>query len=363
MILYIVICLLLLASLSFGLIERPALGGFGSLDNLSGKPARWTVPILIALLVVFGMWYLTANRAIGIGQDTANYVDYFLYFSDDPNASSRIEFAYRYYCFFVAQITDDPHMFLFITATIMYGLLAVYLVKYCDNILASACLAFCFCFALFMSALRQDFAMLICMFAFQQLKKERKVAFVLLVVFAALFHKSALVCLLLLLARLIPANPLAVTGLCFSTAFLSASGILGGLLRVVAGPYAGYFSGQYASSGWLAISVYLVEYALFYVVVYCALAEGEKNRRLILANFFLLEFLTSFGFAVNLFSRLAEYFLLISVSELPNALCGSNLKNRKELLFLLGAVLLSYFLVQLWLRPNWNNIIPFAFWS
>ncbi|MBB3171214.1 EpsG family protein [Parvibacter caecicola] len=321
------------------------------------------VLVAIALLVA---WWFTAERAINIGNDTANYVELFLSFREGIQPGRRYEIGFQVYCFLVGTITDDPHVFLEITASIMYVLLAIYIFRYSDNYPLSLCLAFCFAFSVFTNELRQGFALLVILFAYQQLKQNRKVCFSLLVFLAATFHLTALICFALLFKQLAPKRVMVVFVLGAVICLLCMTGVFSAAIGPFLGDYySRYLTNSYASSGWLATSYYVLRAGVLCLLVYACtkdLPGKDSYRDLVRWDFCLLVFVSALGFSMNLFSRVAQYFLFVSISELPNLICRSSLRNRKAVCALIGVAFILFFLVVLWLRPEWNHLYPYQSW-
>ena len=127
--------------------------------------------------------------------------------------------------------------------------------------------------------------------------------------------------------------------------------------------YAHYFVSRYASSGWLAVSYEVVRNLVFYLFISIAADPGNREEKLALSSFPLLLMFSVFGYAVNLFTRAGQYFLLIAVVELPNLMFNGRIKNPRLWMFLIGTVMLASFLVTLLLRPDWNHLYPYEFWQ
>ena len=322
--------------------------------------------LLVAAVLVCA-WWLTAQRSADIGSDTKNYISIFLAFREGLQLYSRYELGFQLYCFFLGQFTADPHVFLQVTATIMYVALGMYIFRYSENPALSICLAFCFAFPAFANEMRQSFALLIILFAYQQLKRGHTVRFVVLVVVASLFHLTALIALLLILYRFAPNRfgvvfivGAIVVGLC-------VTGIFADLIRPFLGTYySRYLSNSYASSGWTATAYYVLRACALCLIIYlCTKGARSDEREAMLARwtFALLVFVSALGFSMNLFSRVAQFFLFVSISELPNMICRADIPNRKAICALIGIVFLAFFLVVLVFRPEWNHLYPYQVWA
>ena len=314
------------------------------------------------LIVIFVLWFLTAFRSVRIGNDTYNYFWYFQLFGErgiDPN--SRLEIGYQILNVLVAKISHNPYFFLGVVATICYVGTGIYIYKYSDNIVFSTILLFPIAFSVYTNILRQAIAMVICLFAYQAIKKKKYWLAILLILLASSFHTSALIMLALLFHRIIPKRPLVVIPLTAIFIALSLSGAMDNILAILMGSYGGYYELDRITDGWLGIAYYCIRALVFYGIAFLSYEKKVKENSLVLSLFTMILITVSFGFSLNLFSRATNYFLLIAMVELPNALHRGGLKHKKILMFLLGFIMVLYFLVTLIIRPEWNNLYPYQF--
>lgn len=317
---------------------------------------------LFTWVTFLGLWFLTAFRSSAIGNDTQNYLWYFNHFAQGLDDTSSLEIGYQYLNYFLGKVTRDQHVFLIIMATIMYGGFSIFLRKYSKNPAVSFCLFFCCFFSVYTNIFRQGIAMIIALYGYQLLKKGERIPAALLFVLATTFHTTAFLCFLLFLDLKALQKwwvVLSVTGL---GAVVSLTGVMKAVVNAVFPRYTHYFEGQYASSGWIAITFYLVTYTILYLLSVNSLEEDNKTDGIVATNFSLLMILTSFGYAVNLFERAAEYFLLVAVIELPNMLYRGKIKHFRLWLFGICIVYLAFFIATLIYRPGWNHLYPYEFW-
>jgi hypothetical protein len=210
----------------------------------------------------------------------------------------------------------------------------IYIRKYSKNILFSVVLLFTICFSIFASMIRQGIAMIIVLFAYQLFKKNKKIPGIILVFFASLFHATAIVALLFAIdfkKISIKKIFLAILVALFLTVLNEKYQIFVlALNRFGLYEYSNYFYSPYASSGWLAVSYELLRSLVFLLVVYFTYRDSTtKESFKIIMNFVYLTLFCVLGFSMNLFTRVSEYFLLISIVEIPNALSRHRLKKLK----------------------------------
>lgn len=320
--------------------------------------------LVFFLIVIFVLWFLTAFRSARIGNDTLNYIGYFDYFGSFGLQfdNEQIEIGYQLLNILVYKIVPNPYFFLGFVATICYVGTGIYIYKYSDNLVFSTVLLFPVAYGFFATGLRQAIAMVICLYAYQAIKNKRFGLAILLIAFASLFHTSALIMLALFFHRLIPKKPFVVIPLTIIFIALSLSGVMDNVFAVLLqNSYGGYYEKEGVTDGWLGIAYYCLRAVAFYVLAFLSYEKKVKENSLVLGMFTMLLITVSFGFSINMFDRATGYFLLISMIELPNAIHRGGLKHKKILMFLLGFIMVLYFLVTLIIRPKWNHLYPYQF--
>lgn len=319
---------------------------------------------LIVFLFFLLLWIMTAFRAKQIGNDTLRYIDFFKnHITSSFVPSGRTEIGFQFLCFAIGRLSMNPHVFLIVCSSIVYIGLIIYIFLFCNNKSLAICLFYCFFFSTFMSMIRQSIAMVIVLYAYQFLKRKKIILFVVLVILASLFHTTALVTLLLLFHRFYKYRPTTVFLISAVLAILSLFGVFNNFYIAILPKYSSYFDSSYASSGFLAVGYECVRNVALYAIAYHFFKSGNKKETNIMAVFLLLIILGVFGFSMNLFTRVSEYFILIAVIEFSNMVTSNvYLKNKQLYLRILCISLISFFLVVLLVRPEWNNISPYYFW-
>ena len=320
---------------------------------------------LFFVLLISFFWFLTAFRGSNIGNDTSTYLWYSqLIQNHGINPELAIEVGFQYFCLFLSKITPDSYFLLVASATICYVICGIYIYKHSENILFSVVFLFCIAFSPFTNILRQAIAMVIVLIAYEMIKNKRNVIAILLILFASVFHTSAIVAFLWFAHKFIPKKPIIIIVAALTVATLSASGVLNTILSTILKEYENYFSSEQAGTGWLGIFYDCLRAFVFYLFTYIAYKKSIKEHSLVVSNSVLLLMTVCLGFSVNLFGRASSYFLLISAVDIPNAFNSGNIKNRKLWMMIMGTVMLAYFIVTLIIRPEWNNLYPYEFnWS
>ncbi len=319
----------------------------------------------LSILILFFFWFLTAFRAFEIGNDTKSYVNIFNLIASGKTVTN-IEKGYHFFCFLISRINSNPVFLFVVCATICYGGLAIYILQYSKNLPFSIILGFSLLFGFFNSGLRQSLAMVICLFAYQLIKNRKYILAVIFIALASTFHLSAWICVLFLFHKIYPYHWIVVCLLACFIIISAVTGALDNLLKILLETffqeYERYFSSEYFNNGRLANTYYAFRHIVFYLIVYKSYSGTKKSHTLELSCFFLWLLIGAGGFIISIFVRVTEYFSLIAVVELPNAIENANWKHKNKLIVLIEIIMLAYFLTTLILRPEWNYLYPYRFY-
>lgn len=159
--------------------------------------------LLIKIYCIYAFLQLTLLAAVryNIGIDYTQYYHAFLNIGKAADWSEVFQFryepAYLILNRLISFITNNVPVFMGIYGGIMYGLLMIYVYKYCEEkwlavlsfiVLDYYALTYCF--------MRQGMAMIIGLFAIEQMKRNKWYLAVPLVLLSSCFHASALILLL-----------------------------------------------------------------------------------------------------------------------------------------------------------------------
>lgn len=328
------------------------------------KEKRTFYDELFFCFVLYLLWFLTAFRGKNIGNDTKAYIDAYLKVKEYGPSFSGMEFGYQSYCYVITRLMPNSNAILIVTATVCYFGVGYYALQNSDDLYFSLILIFCLCFSNFVNILRQSIAMVICLYAYQMLKKKQSWFFVLSVLIASTFHLSALVFWVVGLYRFFPKNTAYVFIVACVITVASATGMIPVVLeKILPKKYAGYFESTYAEGGWIGVSYEAVKAAVLCLIAFSAYRGGNRNEKLILTSFSLTLSMVCFGYCMNQFIRICGYFSMISIAELPNATIRLERKASNKLSMAICGVMLVYFFVTMVFRPEWNHLYPFEFWQ
>lgn len=362
MFLYISICFILLICMLVSLYNDKFVYSFNY--NVYNYKKRLVDQKIVLIIMFIFLWILTAFRGKSIGNDTHSYIELFYTFCERGiDFSSRYEIGFQLLCIISGKIAYNPQLAIVLSATVFYFLSYKYISKYSYNNIYSLILFFCFCFSMGTNTIRQCIAIVICLYAYQSIKNGKKLKGFFLIILGSLFHNTALICLLLFLERFTPKKKLLVYVISLFIILLSISGLFLGVFSRLLPEYSAYFGGKYEGTGFVAVSYAVIRNSILVFLFYKYSSNDSKIERL---NVVLLLLISSFGFAINLFTRASEYFLIIAIVDVSNLFYSNKMNkssNRNFIAFSFMFLMIMYFIVVLIYKPEWNNLYPYVFWS
>lgn len=243
------------------------------------------------------------------------------------------EAGFHTYTWLAAQILPGAQWFLLLSTAIIVICTAIFIWKNSDDITLSWIVFICLGSMTFtMNGMRQAFAMSICLLAYEYVKRKKLFPFLIVVLIAILFHKSAMFFVVVYLMKNIKLN--------FKSVSLLASGVLLFFLssNILASFYDSMTGEDYAagesfeSGGTVTILIYLM--AIILTLVF--------SKRLKETEVFLLFALVVIGFSVYLarfistqvYERISYYFAYFLIVLFPAIFKDLKSKDRQIVSFL-----------------------------
>ena len=314
---------------------------------------------IIYILILASLFFLTGFRSTEIGNDTLNYIHFFNEFKTGPLMfDHEIEIGFQAFCKLIGLFSHDPRFFLVAYSFICYSLIGWYIFRNSRDIPFSLCFLFCFFFSVYTNILRQGIALILVLYAYGEIKRKKRLLPFLLIVLAGFFHKSSLFCLVLLFHSFIPTKSSFVFPFVFSVSIISLTGIIDRVIALVVPFYSGYFGTKYGSGGAFAVTGYLlITIGLYALILHSSGSAKKKRMGLVVAFFAMLCY--SLAFSINLFTRMADYYLFILMVHFPDSF--SKNRTTKNVFFILSVFMVFYFFAIALFRASWNNLIPYRF--
>lgn len=167
----------------------------------------------IALLVITAIQFIAvfSLRSTQVGTDTPGYIEgwrlsfnntFLGFFTGSYTRVFAYEWGFTLLNYMISMFTRDPQIYLLVMSILIFIPLFFILYKYSSSLFLSVLLyVHLGLFNLSLTMLRQSLAMSITLIAFHYLTQNKRIRFVVVVLFAALFHKSALIFLPALLMK------------------------------------------------------------------------------------------------------------------------------------------------------------------
>lgn len=348
-----------------------------------------SIPRNIYLMLTLGvLTFLSAVRASCIGNDTAEYMSIF---SASPNIELNV-FEMRYEMGYVLlnkvlyNISSNPQIILIVSSIIIGLGYYKFICKYSIIPMLSVFLFFTFGYwGQMTNIIRQGIAIVIVLFSFDYIKSRKLFKFILIIIIAMLFHRTAIIFLI--------AYPLSFLKVNLKTGFIAFIISIGGLfffdfiinkVLLMFPTYSYYLDSAYLDGNVRSATIINI---IIVCIILCfgitvnkytsknqlvdnpAYKHTNKNTKFNQKDFETISIFLLIGIIVsilslkfNLLDRVCNYFNVFSIIYLPNII--SRIRDRKLIIFISMIITLLFFgyatTIQI-LRPEWNHIYPYKF--
>ncbi|MEW9094152.1 MAG: EpsG family protein [Clostridiaceae bacterium] len=339
------------------------------------------------LIVMFTLITLiSALRDVTVGIDTRQYWNAYQIIGEldwSEWTYMRYEWGFFALCKALNYVSTNPQLLIIISSVIIMPSVGRAIYKYSEKVEISTFLFLSFnYFSLYMPLMRQGIAIAIFLWAIDYLFKGKYIRYCCFIVFASLFHKSALI--LFILPLLLNKK---YTKKIFFT-FLLLAIILGSISKKlfllvtsisIFTKYRGYINTIYANSNYGAALVYSLIALIILCVGYYYLQNNfitstqkneylvEEQEKRIYIN--LLAYLVSIAFVsevmvmnMSIIGRVSVYFRIFYLFWIPAAIKNISCKEERMLvLFSLIILMSSLFIIVGVYRPEWYGVVPYRF--
>ena len=264
------------------------------------------------------------------------------------------EVGFSIYIWTLSRIFSDAQWLLIITAIIMTVCTLKFISKHSEDLTLSLVMFLCLgLFTFNMNGLRQCLAMSICLIAYGFMKEKKFLPFILTVLIAISFHKSALIFAFVYpLAFMKPKWNYILFFMIALTLFISFADDISFLYDSLTGEnYSG--GDSFDSGGYITIAIYLI-------IITVSLLFNKKWD----VNTLLPLFLTVVGMSlyvmrytsVQIYERISYYFYFYTILLLPSVISKFETKSKA----VINAVVLILSIVLLWYRVSGGVFQNFA---
>lgn len=329
------------------------------------------------IISILPLFVLTAFRGLDVGNDTYNYYHTYQTIRYVDNLSDVFSYSRMEWLFLtVAWISNKVGLsyfgFQILVAFITYTCLAFFIKKYSVNA-ALSCLIFVLMRFICgpMNVVRMYLAIGFLLLAFSYLEKDKLINFVLLVLLAGGFHKSAYLFMVMFPLSFLKNNWKNIAVMILTSiivAFIGKDFFYA--ITEASGYYQGYVEGVYfENENRLAVVLTLLLDLIFFVVVTWNSDKIKSyfNDRLFDIIYFciiLVICIDIIGLTNTIMGRISGLFSILYVIILPCLMLELN-KTLKGIIMntlITFGLLLSFFVVMVY-RPLWSGVVPYSFFG
>lgn len=323
------------------------------------------------VVIIFGLLTLLAClRAYTVGVDTLQYYRNYTNIGQNIflNYTSRYERGFYTLCKLLYYLNSNPQTLIFVTSIIIIPIVGIFIYKNSDDTFLSTFLYITLGLFFFnMTGMRQSLALAFCLIAYEFFKNRKIKIYILLILFASLFHTSALVFLAFPFFDKIKYRKTSyiMTIIISVFSFVFGKSIIFFIMSKIR-RYAGYSGSEFGVSNYFGALFQFSLYLFIYTICHYVFTRTERkdNDR----NTFYLKCLSlcvicnALTMQINIVGRFIPYlsiFTVVLVTNLKNRIYKSKPRLLYTLLFIF--VSLSYFFIIEIFRPEWNGVEPFRF--
>lgn len=149
---------------------------------------------IIVTLSMFPIFILLAMKNVAIGSDTINYIRMFnaAKYSVLEYKYERLEIGYKLFLNLITKIFSNPQWQFIIVAAFLVIATGIFVYRYSKE--PTLAIIFYITLGIFsfnLTGIRQSIAMAICLFSYKYIKEKQLAKFIITIIFAMMFHKSA----------------------------------------------------------------------------------------------------------------------------------------------------------------------------
>ena len=341
--------------------------------NYTQKRKRYFLILFFTIITALAML-----RKYTVGIDTKHFCNGYKLISKlnwDSFDNINYEWGFAALCKLLNYISPDPQLLIIVSSLLIFPPVGRFIYKNSDDVVLSTYIFISLnIFSMNLNVMRQSIAVGIILLGIEYLKKDKNLTFTAFVLFASLFHKSALLCLIMLVfyRRNYTKITLLYTVIASVAGFMGTKYVFKFAVNIFE-DYSGYIDSEFATSNYfgtafnLSICVIILIFGLIYYRtdgIY--LLKKELNNQI--SYEFQAYSLSSclfclvVGMQMTILLRAKLYFTIFYISWLPNAIYTVVFKDMRvfyRLLFISFTML--YFIIVAIYRPEWYGVVPYKF--
>ena len=320
-------------------------------------------------IIIFLLMIISSLRGSSVGNDTSKYIVLFKNIQNLPidYFTDRYEIGFIYLNKFCGYISSNPQIIIVVSSVIIW--LGIYFFiknnsnNYCFSLFFLITFGF---FAFFLSGIRESIAIVICLQSFEYIKEKNLIKSSVIILFASLFHSSAL-CFLLVypLFYIKNTHKFNLILLCIGFILYPFYGRIMNLVVTYIPKYSSYVTSIY-NDGDIRLASIMNLLVVLSVSIFCIYMKNKIYKSSDIdgyINILLVGALILFlSLQFSLLDRVANYFIIFMIVAIPRLL---DLKRYKQFLITIFLIVCftSYFFVVQTTKPEWNTIYPYSIFT
>jgi len=317
---------------------------------------------VLAIIIFLQLFLISALRSLDVGADMPNYISYFTSIAsvDFPSFNlNGLEQGYVFLNSLISLVSKNVHFFVGVVAFLVLLGYFLFIYKNTMNIVLSSFLFITFdFFSLTLSTYRQSFAIVLLLMSYEYIKKRKLFPFLVLVILASLFHKTALI--------FIPfyfITKIKITNKYILATFAGASFcVLASkkLVEYLVMKYYPLYSEYIISGEGFKMLVMLILIFAFSYPFRKVLVEKDPNNDLIYHALIVAIILQLLALQFSLFTRVTFYFTVFIIILIPKVLKSIKSKDIRVIVYIL-IFIISILQLSLSLQKDLLSIVPYSF--
>lgn len=344
--------------------------------NCTQKRKKFFLLLFFTILTVLAM--LRKNT---VGVDTTHYCHGYQVISNldwGKLDTFDYEIGFGALCKLLNYITPDPQALIVVSSLLIFPPVAIFIYKNSDDVVFSTFLFISLNFySMNLNVMRQSVAVGIILIGLEFLKKDKKLLFIAIVILASCFHKSAVLCLIMLVyfKMTFKKRTMLYIFIASIVGFIGAKYIFKFATNILE-EYAGYADSEFAVSNYFgtAINLSVCAVILFFGLIYYKtdslyLIKKKLSNQTVFSYDFqayslaisLLNFVV--GLQMTILLRTKLYFTIFYILWVPNAIYTIEYKDVRIIYkFVFIIFTLLYFIIIALFRPEWYGVFPYEFY-
>lgn len=334
-----------------------------------------------AYVIIIGSWLflVAALRNYTVGADTYTYLSRYIVFASSEwksifRIANRMMFEYGFAVTnkLLSYISSNPRILLVVAAFVIVSLFCFFIYK--DSRIPWLSFFMYITLGMFgdsLSAMRQYIAVALILVAYNAIKNNKFVLFIVMVLLAAMFHRSALLVLPMFWISKIRFNKLhfclilgfavAVFAIVTSPMFKISDTVINFFSKYTT--YVRYlYALDYGRSGG-AIGLTLIYSSFLFLIILKLYKSNSTSRNMYIAFALASAALTLTTFFIGISERLLPFFAAMFIFSIPEAVMNEP-KSRVRLQYIsVICVILIIYYIGIVCRANSYRLIPYQLWD